>query len=490
MSSDSNLESLGSRGSSAHSHFGENWRDPLTSLLSEARASGADFCEIFLEQRDYLSVLVENGHVTSVNPTLSKGAGVRLFRGKLDCYVSTFGISQKEIRWALHKAMDILGFKPRNSNDLNPLRQTLVLEQLRDYGALGNKQPWLDSCPSVREAADKLLVTNALLKKKVKHCVNATNSVFRDWQEILVANSDGIFARDIRLNQSFVGSVNCVDKEHRSSISERLGGTSEPNFLRTVDTEELVDELEQSAGVMLRADFVSSGQYPVVMANKFGGVIFHEACGHLLETTAIEKKSTPFLESKGLKIANTAVTAWDEGHTPNAFGTLDIDDEGMLTQSTLLIENGILKNFISDRTGELRTGHSRSGSGRRQNHTFPAASRMRNTFIAGGNHTPEELIASTENGLYCKRMGGGSVGPTGEFNFAVNEGYLIQNGKIGKPVKGATLIGDAKSVMMDISMCANDHALAPGFCGSISGSIYVTVGQPHIKVDKITVGGR
>jgi MFS family permease len=136
------------------------------------------------------------------------------------------------------------------------------------------------------------------------------------------------------------------------------------------------------------------------------------------------------------------------------------------------------------------TGHPRTGSGRRQSHAFAAASRMRNTFIAAGPHTPAELIASVDQGLYCKSMGGGSVGPTGQFNFAVEEAYLIEDGQLTKPVKGATLIGEAKEVMPRISMCANDLELAAGFCGSVSGSINVTVGQPHIKVDTITVGGR
>jgi TldD protein len=167
-----------------------------------------------------------------------------------------------------------------------------------------------------------------------------------------------------------------------------------------------------------------------------------------------------------------------------------MDDEGMEPQRTVLIENGVLKRFLSDRAGELRTGHARTGSGRRQGHSFAAASRMRNTFIAAGPHSPDELIASVDQGLYCKSMGGGSVGPTGQFNFAVEEGYLIENGKLTKPVKGATLIGEAKEVMPRISMCANDLELAAGFCGSVSGSIFVTVGQPHIKVDSITVGGR
>ena len=167
-----------------------------------------------------------------------------------------------------------------------------------------------------------------------------------------------------------------------------------------------------------------------------------------------------------------------------------MDDEGMEPQRTVLIKDGVLQRFISDRAGELRTGHQRTGSGRRQSHAFAAASRMRNTYIDAGPHKPNDLIASVERGLYCKSMGGGSVGPTGQFNFSVEEGYLIENGNLTRPVKGATLIGDAKDVMPRISMCADDLDLAAGYCGSVSGSIFVTVGQPHIKVDSITVGGR
>jgi len=167
-----------------------------------------------------------------------------------------------------------------------------------------------------------------------------------------------------------------------------------------------------------------------------------------------------------------------------------MDDEGMPSQRTLLIENGVLRNFLCDRAGSMRTGHPRTGSGRRQGYTYAAASRMRNTYIAPGDYSFDQLLASVDKGIYCKKMGGGSVGPTGQFNFAVDEAYLIENGQVTKPLKGATLIGEATEIMDRISMCSNDLGLAPGFCGSVSGSIYVTVGQPHLKVDGITVGGR
>ncbi|NEQ28528.1 MAG: TldD/PmbA family protein, partial [Microcoleus sp. SIO2G3] len=364
------------------------------------------------------------------------------------------------------------------------------LELLRDYATVRNKEVWLPNCTSMRDMSDVLLSATAELGRKANHVQSRRASYFRDWQEVLVAASDGTFARDIRLNQSVGYNLLCADGANRSSIGERAGSTSDPQFLHTWNYQKSAEGIAESAGKMLTASYVESGTYPIVMANHFGGVIFHEACGHLLETTQIERKTTPFMDMKGQKIAHENLTAWDEGLSDREFGTIDMDDEGMPAQRTLLIEKGILKNFIADRAGSMRTGHPRTGSGRRQGYTFAAASRMRNTYIAPGEYSTQQIFDSIDKGIYCKKMGGGSVGATGEFNFGVEEAYLIENGKLTKPLKGAILIGEAKDVMNKISMSSQDLGLAAGFCGSVSGSIYVTVGQPHIKVDSITVGGR
>jgi len=467
--------------------FDETWEAPLSTLLGLGRAAGADFIEFFLERVNYISCLAEDDTITSISPRLSTGAGVRVFRGKADCYVSTNDLSFSGLKSALEKGLSILGLQLPAPNSYVP---EINLELLRDYATKKGKDAWLGECSSMREMGEVLLDANAKLKLKANHVQSRRAVYFKDWQEVLVAASDGTFARDIRLTQSVGYNLLCADGSDRSSISKRVGSTSEPGFLRTWDYEPDAEEVAESAGKMLYADYVESGNYPIIMANHFGGVIFHEACGHLLETTQIERKTTPFLDKKGEKIAHESLTAWDEGLSPTAFGTIDMDDEGMPAQRTLLIEKGILKNFIADRAGSLRTGHPRTGSGRRQGYTFAAASRMRNTYIAPGDYSNEDLFASIDKGIYCKKMGGGSVGATGQFNFAVDEAYLIENGKITKPLKGATLIGEAKEIMNKISMCSQDLGLAAGFCGSVSGSVYVTVGQPHIKVDSITVGGR
>lgn len=473
--------------SATRDRFDDSWRDPLSTLLGLGRAAGADFIEFFLERNRYISCLAEDDAITSISPRLLTGAGVRVFLGKADCYVSTNDLTFTGLRNALEKGLSIMGLTlPGPASSISETN----LELLRDYGAARDKDAWLTTCSSMQEMGDILLAANGAVAQHASHVQARRAAYFRDWQEVMVAASDGTFARDVRLTQSVGCNLLCADGEHRSSIGQRLGDTSDPAFLRTWDYGTTAQEVAESAGKMLYADYVESGSYPIVMANHFGGVIFHEACGHLLETTQIERGTTPFIDRKGEKIAHENLTAWDEGLSDDAFGTLDMDDEGMPTQRTLLIENGILKNFLSDRAGSMRTGHPRTGSGRRQSYTFAAASRMRNTYIASGDYSIDELFGSIDKGIYCKKMGGGSVGPTGQFNFGVDEAYLIENGKVTKPLKGATLIGEAKEIMQRISMCSNDLSLAPGFCGSVSGSVYVTVGQPHLKVDSITVGGR
>ncbi len=467
--------------------FNQSWQEPLSTLLGWGRAAGADYIEFFLERSNHISCLAEADAITSLSPRLSTGAGVRVFRGHSDCYVSTNDLTFTGLKAALEKGLSILGLKAPGPTTWIP---PVTLELLRDYAEIRGKDSWLKACTSMKEMGEILLEANAQLERKVNHLQARRSNYFRDWQEVMVASSEGTFARDIRLTQSVACSVLCADGAHRTSIGKREGKTSDPAYLMAWDLETTTSEVAEAAGTMLYADYVESGTYPIIMANQFGGVIFHEACGHLLETTQIERNTTPFADKKGQLIAHPSLTAWDEGLTESAFGTIDMDDEGMPAQRTLLIENGVLKNFLSDRTGFVRTGHPRTGSGRRQNYTYAAASRMRNTYIAPGQYTLDDLFAAVDRGIYCKRMGGGSVGATGQFNFAVEEAYLIEHGKISKPLKGATLIGDAQEIMNKISMCSQDLGLAAGFCGSVSGSIYVTVGQPHIKVDSITVGGR
>jgi TldD protein len=229
---------------------------------------------------------------------------------------------------------------------------------------------------------------------------------------------------------------------------------------------------------------------PVIIGNGFGGVIFHEACGHLLETTSVAKKASVFHDQMGQMIANPSVNAVDDGLLLKQWGSINIDDEGLDTQRTQLIKDGQLTSFLVDRIGAEQTGFSATGSGRRESYKFAPASRMRNTFIEPGDAELDDMVASIDKGIYASHMGGGSVQPgTGEFNFAVTEGYYIEHGKIKYPVKAATLISTGPAVLKEISMVGKDFSLACGMCGSVSGSVPTSVGQATLKVDDILVGG-
>ncbi|MFN3369795.1 MAG: TldD/PmbA family protein, partial [Thermus sp.] len=241
----------------------------------------------------------------------------------------------------------------------------------------------------------------------------------------------------------------------------------------------------------LRAKPAPAGTMPVVVGNAFGGVIFHEALGHLLETTSVAKKASVLADKVGEEVASPVVTYVDDGTLPHAWGSTEVDDEGRPTERTVLIEKGVLKAYMVDRLGHLLTGYPMTGSGRRQDYTFAPTSRMRNTFIAPGDKEVEDLIASVEFGLYAKELGGGQVKPgSGEYNFAVQEGYIIRHGRIEEPVRGAMLVGKGPETIRRVVAVAKDWENAPGICGSLSGMVPVEVGQPHVLVSEIVVGGR
>ena len=250
-------------------------------------------------------------------------------------------------------------------------------------------------------------------------------------------------------------------------------------------------EAARQAVTMLHAGYLKAGKMPVAIENGFGGVIFHEACGHSLEAKSVSIGQSQFADKLGQQIANVKVTAIDDGTIPNAWGSFNIDDEGVPAQRKVLIENGILKNYMIDNYNGRRMGMKGNGSCRRQGYQYAPTSRMSNTFIDNGTDKNEDIIKSIEYGLYAKHMGGGSVNPTtGAFNFSVKEGYIIRNGEICEAVRGASLIGNGADVIMDIDMVGQNLATGQGMCGSSSGSIPTDVGQPLVRVSSITVGGR
>ena len=242
---------------------------------------------------------------------------------------------------------------------------------------------------------------------------------------------------------------------------------------------------------MLTAKECPSGKMPVVIGNGWGGVLFHEACGHALEASSVAKGLSCFSGKLGEMIASPLVTAIDDSTIPQAWGSIDIDDEGNLGVKRVLIKNGKLTEFIVDDFNGRRMGREGNGACRRQNYRYCQTSRMSNTYIANGKSTPEEIIKATKLGIYTVGFNGGSVDPsTCEFNFGCSEAYIIRDGKICEPVKGATLIGHGDEILKKIDMVGNDLDLGQGMCGAASGSIRTNVGQPTIRISEVTVGGR
>lgn len=319
----------------------------------------------------------------------------------------------------------------------------------------------------------------------------ATVSMVDEDQKVLIANSEGLFTEDRRIRSRI--SVNAIASNgvDNQSGMRAPGASMGFEFFDTIDLGNVGSEAARTAVTMLHADYCPAGKMTVAIENGFGGVIFHEACGHSLQATSVAKGNSVFCNKLGSQIASSKVTAIDDGTITNAWGSLNIDDEGNPTQRKVLIENGILKSYMIDKFNSRRMGMPSTGSGRRESYKYAPTSRMTNTFIANGEDDNEEIIKSIENGLYAKQMGGGSVNPiTGDFNFNVLEGYLIKNGVIDRAVRGASLIGNGADILMDIDMVGKNLDHGQGVCGSLSGSVPTNVGQPLLRVKEITVGGR
>jgi TldD protein len=446
-------------------------------IISHGLSMGADFVDIFVERTNNEGILFKNSKAEDVQSGTIFGIGIRLIQGEQALYGYTNSTDRNE----LLRITSLLGARIGKKQG----SQTINFEKL--------------SYPKIPVIVDKEVDAKYKLSylKKVDEALRSDAKVSqvmlnfsKKKQLIEVYNSEGLFATEERPYIRLFHSIVMKDGTKQSEASHGPGAIGGWEFIERLNQKEITELLLKQASTMLHADPCPAGKMPVVIDNGFGGVIFHEACGHLLETTSVEKKASVFWDKMGEQIAHSALTAVDDGTISEAWGSLSIDDEGMPTQKTTLIENGILKRFISDRLGEMKTGHKRTGSARRQSYKFAPASRMRNTSIERGPYEMSQMIESVSDGIYAKKMGGGSVDPsTGQFNFAVQEAYLIKNGKITTPVKGATLIGTGPEIMARISMVGKNLELMAGMCGSVSGSIPTTVGQPPIKVDEILVGG-
>lgn len=450
--------------------------------LNEALKTGGDFAELFCEDRRSGAVGLVDGHVEAASTMRRHGAGIRVYSGLSSVYVHTNDTSLSGLVAAARKAADAVSGSA-NVGDIH-LTQSIT----------ANLHP-IKAMPmdvaGARKA--KLLREMDLAARGVSPGISQVRANLMYWDsDVLIANSEGLYTGDRRVYTRMA----CVAVAEGNGESQ--SGSASPGammgfelFEGRVDAAAEAVKAAKQAVTMLHAEPCPAGVMPVVIDGGFGGVIFHEACGHSLEAQAVAFGNSEFAGKLGQRIASPIVTAIDDGTLPGEWGSLNIDDEGTPTTRLTLIKDGVLVNYMVDRLNGRRMNMPVTGSSRRQDYTFAPTSRMRNTFIAPGSDDEDEIIATCGDGLYAKSMGGGSVNPvTGEFNFAVAEGYLIRDGKVDKPVRGATLIGRGSQVLQKIDRVGGNMWMAQGMCGASSGSIPTNVGQPMIRVTDMTVGGR
>ncbi|MCL2284655.1 MAG: TldD/PmbA family protein [Fibromonadales bacterium] len=451
-------------------------------ILDFCLGAGASFAEIYEEEtrKSYLSL--KDNAVEGASASIIYGIGIRMLYGTEVLYGFTSDSSEEallNIAKNLSIAKNQTGDKKTQFGDDCKGNPMWLPDNFKDPRILGQSYK-----------KDFLFAANAAARISPK-IAQLEASIADSMQNINIWNSEGLQVSDNRARTRFSVNATATEDSKHTSAHEAPGALGGFEFLDGLPIKELSASCAERALRMLSAPYIKGGQMPVIMGNAFGGVIFHEACGHPLETEAVRRQASPFCGKLGKQVAQPVLTAIDDGTLSGVWGSLSVDDEGMPTQKTVLIENGILKNFLSDRVGALELGLPRTGSARRESYKYAPVSRMRNTFIAPGDSSLEQMIASVDEGLYAAKMAGGSVNPaTGEFNFAVEEGYEIKNGKLGGAVRGATLIGLGHEILPKISMVGDDFELAAGMCGASSGHVPVTVGQPSIKVDCILVGGR
>lgn len=452
----------------------------IQDVLGQCIALGADFAELFVESKYATQLSLTNGEVDKSVSGRIFGVGIRAMAGTHFTYAFTNDISNDSLLKTAKETATALKENPNSNRIMNLEKQEPKARHF--YSQIPKQIPLSDKVDVVKKAYHAA--------REYDTQVKSATVGYLDWdQEVLIANSEGLLTQDRRIRTRLM--VDSIAGEDNMTGASRPGASAGFEYWETHDPATYGKEASRIATTMAKAGYAPAEKMPVIISNAFGGVIFHEACGHQLEATSVGRKLSIFTDKLNEKIASEHVTAYDNGTMSGEWGSDTIDDEGAPMQNNLLIEKGILKGYMIDRLGSRRMDMPSTGSGRRQSYQYAPTSRMTNTYIAPGPYLPEEIIAATDYGLYAKSMGGGSVNPsTGEFNFSVLEAYMIEKGRITKPVRGAILIGKGGEILHKMDMVGCDLALGQGMCGSMSGMIPSNVGQPTLRVSEILVGGR
>ncbi len=455
----------------------------LPGVLGELAGPGIDAADLYFQTQVSETWVLEDGIVKEGSFNLDQGVGVRAQSGEKTGFAYSNAITPDALSQAARAARSIARAGQQGRV------QAFAATQVTPLYAPENPLDVLDRAQKV-ELLKRVDVATRALDSRIKQ---VTVSLAGVWDRILVAATDGSLGADIRPLVRFNVSVIVEQNGRRERGGHGGGGRTDYSYFLNEDRAMgYAREALRQALVNLEAVAAPAGTLPVVMGAGWSGVLLHEAVGHGLEGDFNRKGSSNYSGKIGQQVASKLCTIVDDGTLAQRRGSLSMDDEGTPTQCTTLIENGVLKGYMQDKLNARLMGVARTGNGRRESYAHLPMPRMTNTYMLAGESDPEEIIRSVKKGIYCANLGGGQVDITsGKFVFSTSEAYLIEDGKITAPVKGATLIGNGPEAMSKVSMVGNDLALDSGVgtCGKDGQSVPVGVGQPTLKIDAITVGG-
>lgn len=450
-------------------------------VLSAALRTGGDLAEIYYQDKREHRYVRYCKKVQAVESGRQCGVGIRILKGKTYVYGYTPDLSSKSLlKLANSLSLGFSGERIKEAKDLVEKRHGNINPIKIPHSGWTTEQKL-----SYLKKAEDLAYPHS------EKILDFYGSLTEEDEHVEIYNSNGLFVADDRVRTKLVLCATASDGKQFQDGYAAFAKSKGLELLDEINLENEVGNCCKTSLELLTAEEAPSGNMPVVLGNAFGGVLFHEACGHPLEGSAIYRKISPFSGKQGTEIASKLVTAYDDGTIPNGWGSENVDDEGNEPTRNELIKDGVLKNYMVDEfTSRRIEGSHPTGSCRRESYQFAPTTRMTNTYIAPGTFTPEEIIASVKDGIYCKDFSGGQVDfSTDQFTFTSTITYRIKDGKIANMVKPVSLIGYGYEILKRITMVGNDVALAPGTCGAASGSCYVESGQPTLLISSILVGG-
>jgi TldD protein len=457
-------------------------RDLLQRIIARTLRRGGDFAEVYVEDREGLGLRLEDGRIEATSGGREAGAAVRLLTGERTYYAYSDGVDEA----ALTAAADAVA-AAMSGGGAGP---SVIM--LGDVRSAPHKHPVKVPPESVIIArkAELLRAGDDAARSAGAEIAQATVGYGDSRRRVLIANSLGECVYDDRTSVRFTVQVVARRGEIIQTGLETLGGSAGFELVDEAAARGVAATAAAKALAMLDSRPAPVGAMPVVLANGFGGVLFHEACGHGLEADAVAKGASIYAGKLGEVVAAPIVSAYDDGSLTNGWGSQAFDDEGVPTQKTLLIEEGRLTGYLYDRLRARQMGVAPTGNGRRQSFRHVPIPRMTTTYIAPGEASAEDVIASTSHGFYAKSLAGGQVEPaSGNFVFGVAEGYLIENGRLTTPLRGATLVGNGIDILLKIDLIAGDFEVKTGMCGKDGQGAPVGTGQATLRISEMTVGG-